>query len=132
MLHEIEPNGLYCAPAVLMAITGLNPKGEIRSALNRAKGRRDNAGIIGVHTHELEKAMDDLGIHWIKNIVFHQNLSKFCSFIDHRCSKWIIEVTGHYVAMENGVIFDNRIRYGCDVAEHPCKRMKVHKAYQIL
>lgn len=129
MLYEVWPENVYCGPAALTAVTGLDAKGEIRTALNRAKRRKHNAGICGVSTDELEGAMNILGIKFTKHLVFKQNLSKFC---ENHNGKWIIEVTKHYVAVEDNTVFDNRIRFGCDISEHPCKRMKVHSAYQIL
>jgi hypothetical protein len=45
--------------------------------------------------------------------------------------RYIVNVTGHYVALQDGLCVDNRIRFGCPVEEHPSRRKRV-KAYFVI
>lgn len=131
-LHDINERA-YCGPSVLMALTGL-PLAEVRTAINKAKGRRHNAGIIGTSNAELVDALDTLGyasewLHPVKHSVGNSNMT-LRYFVENKCQKgcfYIVNVTGHYVAVLDGNVADNFIRFGCPVAEHPSRRKYVQR-----
>lgn len=45
--------------------------------------------------------------------------------------RYIVRVTGHLVALMDGVIVDNHAPYGCPVGEHSYRRKRV-KSYYII
>ncbi len=45
---------------------------------------------------------------------------------------YIVNVTGHFVALCNGIVADNSVRFGVPVDEHPSRRKWVKEAIHIL
>ena len=124
MLHEIDEVRVYCGPAALMAITGERLP-VVRSAINKAKGKRDNAGVIGTSVPALLQALDTLGYkHYCTSIKFPDHVKTLGKLVKNKywCQPdrtYIVNITGHYVAVENGKVVDNHYRFGTDIDE--CK-----------
>jgi hypothetical protein len=136
MLYEIEEIGVYCGPAALMAVSGKR-LAEVRAAINAAKQRKENTGVCGMYDWELFIAMDNLGLkHHCQKIDFPPHVRTLAKIVEDKnwClpdRTYIVSLTGHYVAVENGVVMDNRIRFGCSVTEHPSKNKRVHALIEV-
>lgn len=131
MLHEIDEIGVYCGPGALMAVTGKRLP-EVRAAINKARGKPAHIGVCGLQRKFLLQAISELGMDYY---VFPESclperfntLEKLVK--DHNWClpflTYIVNVTGHYVAVHDGKVVDNQIRFGCPIEEHPSRRKKV-------
>jgi hypothetical protein len=130
MLHEIDEVRIYCGPAALIAVTGKRYP-VIRAAINKARARRENCAVTSTYVTELLKALNYLGWkHYCMTVDFPSHVSTLEKMVNNKyfClpdRKYIIHITGHYVAVENGVVFDNGTRFGSPVGEHWCRNKKV-------
>ena len=130
MLHEIDEVRVYCGPAALMAVTGERLP-VVRASINKAKGRKENAGVCITALHEMLEAIETLGYkHYCQNSEFPAHVKTLGKIAkdEHWClpdRTYIVYVTGHYVAVENGLVFDNFTRFGSPVEEHWCFNKKV-------
>lgn len=125
-MHEVSHNGrIYCGPAAIMAVTGLDLP-TIRTAINKVRGRRHNAGVCGLSREHLCAALKELGVGYDVRTthVPGSTLERVVQGMPADTT-YIIEVTGHYVTVRNGVVTDNRIRFGTTVADHPSRRKHV-------
>jgi len=131
MLHEIDEIGVYCGPSALIAVTGKRLP-EVRAAINKARGKPAHTGVCGLSRNYLLQAIKELGkSYYVVPVEFlpadSQTLEKLV-----KNKNWclpfltyIVNITGHYVAVHDGKVMDNRIRFGCPVEEHPSRRKKV-------
>lgn len=135
MLHDIVDKS-YCGPAVLQALTGL-PLKPIREAINEIRGRKPSVGVLGMWNHEIEKVLEVFGFkvsyrEWPRrDVIKPLTLEKFGE-VFHTRLPVIVNVTKHFVIMENGMVADNRIRYGCPLQEHPSRRQHVKAAFVVV
>lgn len=51
-LHEVWPNGFYCGPSVIAAVTGADCR-VVRGWINAVRHRRPNQGVLGMQNREL-------------------------------------------------------------------------------
>lgn len=134
MLHEIDELHVYCGPGALIAVTGKRLP-EVRAAINKAKGRRENAGVCGTKISEMETALQLLGVpyHFVDTRFTgpRRTLQEWTKLVCIPGKRYIVNVTGHYVTYCDGIVIDNRIRFGCPVEEHPCRRKKVKTFFVI-
>ena len=135
MLHDVDEMRVYCGPAALIAVTGKRLP-EVRAAINKAKGRPDNTGVCGMFNSELVEAMKILGLKYHREESFPAHVRTLSKLVNDKLwclpdRKYIINVTGHYVAVENGIVVDNHTRFGCHVDEHWCSRKKVHAMFLV-
>jgi Protein of unknown function (DUF3102) len=110
----------YCGPTAMSAVTG-RPVSEIGDAIRQASGKITKANgadwpIMGVDNDSLIKAMAFLG--W--NVVemgaepTKYTLDEFAH--DHgRRGPFIVNVTGHYVAISDGEFCDTFTKLPCDL-----------------
>ncbi|KKM95731.1 hypothetical protein LCGC14_1185430 [marine sediment metagenome] len=141
-LHDIWPNDCYCGAAVLAALTGCHAKKGPRAWINDVRGRPANQGVLRIDNHELLATLASRGYvakatHLVepKKPWLYSERPTLTQFIeDHVASGqfWIVNVTEHYVAVLNGCIADNEIRFGCPISEHPSRRKRVKAAWHIV
>lgn len=135
-LHEIWPAGFYCGPSAIAAVTGADCR-EVRGWINAVRGRPASTGIRGLTSDVLIGTMASRG-YWLREVVAclppphpHPTLERFLAEQAHE-AVFIIAVTRHYVAAQGGVVFDNAVRFGIDVAGHPSRRWHVREAWEVV
>jgi len=127
MIHDISQLGLtskYCGPYVACAVTG-KPWPEVRSALNAARGKADNAGIRGLAQDHLREGLKALGARvtgylvpnmpgwsvvdgkWKREGLERITLEDFLLAVQP-CETWIIVVGNHYIVSYGSMIADNQ------------------------
>lgn len=139
-LHTPHPAHLYCGPAALVAVTGLDYLTKIRPAINRALGRRENrprpAGMswrameatLAAFGYAVEPLGDYSLISWPAGNCL--TLTQFAASLTDDLPR-IVCVTGHYVALHRNTVVDNRVPLGAPVAEHPSARCRVRASWAI-
>lgn len=128
LLHKINEIRVYCGPGALIAITG---KGlpEVRSAINKAIGRRENIGITSLNLKYLEGGLANLAVSYQKQECDKRiTLEKLVMDVLEKDVRYIVHITGHYVTVLNGVLIDNHYRFGTEVDDCRWKN-KVVKSY---
>jgi len=127
-LHEISEDRVYCGPGALIAITGKRLP-EVRSAINRAIGRRENIGITRLNVKFLEGALHNLGInHQRTDLTERTTLSKLTNTVLESDVRYIVFITDHFVTVLNGQLVDNQYRFGISVED--CRhKNKIVKSY---
>lgn len=125
--HEI-PVGYYCGPSALMALTG-EPYEKVRTAINQAMGRRENAGIIRVKTEALAEAARFLGYE-IKDTI---RPLKSCplSHLESVEGAWIIRTSGHFLAVFDGQVCENTHAWWLPIASSPSRFKRVTHGWRI-
>lgn len=144
MLHDI-PVKSYCGPAALMAVTG-KELAPVRAAINKAKGRPLNTGIIGTSVTEMAYALRELGYtyeawrYWNSKtprlaVPYTVDMKKptvawLCKNLKPD-AVFIMNPTGHWIAVHNGMIYDNWSRYGEHYTENRWKNKRVDCAFSV-
>ena len=132
-LYQLPPRRLYCGPAAICAITGLDYEREVRPAINRAKGpaRRENTGVMGVRHEEMVRALAMLGwqcaeipalapTRWTLRQTIHTVMPAPGCIV-------LVGVSHHYVTVQDNVVVDNhRIT---QLEFHPTRRRHVRRAW---
>jgi hypothetical protein len=132
MLHEVDEIRVYCGPAALMAVTGKRLP-EVRSAINKARGFKDNQGVIGLSTEHLEEALDHLGIKYVR-IDYPPAIKVPLKNFKHQMvigADYIIGLNNHYVACHGDQLIDNHYRFGTEIDESKWKNKHVRNAWII-
>lgn len=130
MLYEVDEERVYCGPAALIAVSGKRLP-EVREAINNVRGRALNAGVCGLSVKHLLEAATILGIrHYAQVCEFPEHVKTLKKMVADPSwclpgRTYIIGVTGHYVAVCDGVVIDNHTRFGSPVYEHWCANKKV-------
>lgn len=116
-LHQIEEVRVYCGPAALMAITGLRlPR--VREVINEIRGRRPSQGVIGLPVDVLRRALSKLNVAYSETEVHSRmTLERFVLEEAEPNVRYIVQVTGHYVSVLNGLVIDNHYRFGTDIQD---------------
>lgn len=128
ILHKIEEVRVYCGPAALMAISGQRLP-EVRAVVNKIRGRKHNQGICGMYNSEIDQALKDLGFKYqYRESSWFPKLSKY-EFKPN--TRYLINVTGHYLTYCNGVIIDNHYRFGTTMDECKWANKKVKRVWRI-
>lgn len=127
-LHKITEIKSYCGPAAIMSITGMRLP-EVRAAINSCRGMRENQGVMRITARLLEQSMQKLNIEYIKHTcpvktnLLTLNLKELKPDV-----RYIVNITNHFVTMQNGLLIDNHYRFGTDVDD--CRWMRKNvKAY---
>lgn len=141
---NIDKGRAYCGPSAIAAISGLHPKGEIRSVINRIRGRDENSGVCGLHNRELLSACWVLGYELLPVYWWPDDLQgpmridwksppTLRQFVVRMKSEraMIVNVTGHYVSCARRLVIDSLVPDGDDVEDHRCSRRKVKKAWLV-
>lgn len=131
-LSEIWPEGFYCGPSAIAAVTGKTCV-EARIAINLARGARPNRGIIGLSSTDMMLALRSMGVLLGNHVISSRvvTLQELAESLEGSAN-YVVNVTGHYVALCRGVVADNRIRFGCPVSEHPCRRKHVRRYFAVM
>lgn len=127
-LHQVEEPRVYCGPGALIAITGKRLP-EVRSAINAARGMRDNQGVTRMKLVHLEDSLTRLNARFEKTVCTERTtLSALVANTLKKDVRYIVYITGHYVTILNGFLIDNQYRFGTDVDD--CRWASKHvKAY---
>lgn len=128
ILHKINEVRVYCGPGALIAITG-KPLPEVRTAINKAIGRRENIGVTKLSLTHLEGGLKNLNIKYTKYACTQRiSLIQLVEKVLEKDVRYIVYITGHYVTLLNGLLIDNHYRFGTEAAE--CRWInKVVKSY---
>lgn len=124
---------MYCGPAALCAITGKHYE-DVRTVVNRVRGRKHNQGITGMGNREMIKALNKMSyIALVTKVQDNPTLSKFLRERDDELKKQtlLIEVTGHYVTVKGDTLIDNFTVCPVHIAIAPHKRTRVKKYWVI-
>lgn len=129
-LHEIDQKRLYCGPAAVQAVTGLDYTTQIRPLMNRIRYKRYNQGVCGYSFKNMNRVLKKLG--FLTEMQTPKDKITLEKFLDaYPDLLMIIGVTGHFIAYHNGIIVDNHTRFGCPANEHWARRKQV-KEYWFL
>ncbi len=133
-IPEEDDNGksLYCGPSVFCALTGKTPE-QIYRAVNRT--RPYHSGVEAVESmwgHEVQPILKRLGLHPKEfrpdNRTTLRRLAEDMEFVP---KPFAVLVTGHFVLLYKGKIYDSLTREGCPFIEHPSKKQKVQRYWEI-
>ena len=136
MLHEIDEVRVYCGPAAIMAVTGKRLP-EVRAAINTVRKKPAHSGVCGMYDNQVRRTLNILGVeHYYQSTEFPEHVKTLEKMVkdkrwclpDHQ---YIISITGHYVAVENGIVIDNHTRFGCPVEKHWSRRKKVKSVFMV-
>lgn len=130
-LHEIQEVRVYCGPAAIMAITGKRLP-EVRSAINAARGMRDNQGVIRLSLEHLEDSLNKLGVKFEKSDGKMMPLRRFMADLIQKDVRYILHITGHYITVLNGLIIDNHYRFGTNINDCRWAGKKIKNIYRII
>jgi hypothetical protein len=123
-LHRVEELRVYCGPGALIAITGKRLP-EVRSAINSARGMRDNQGVTRMKLIHLEDSLTKLNTRFEKTVCTERTtLSSLAATTLKKDVRYIVYITGHYVTILNGFLIDNQYRFGTDVDD--CRWARKH------
>lgn len=130
-----EPSGRYCGPTAICAVTGL-PLSVVKAAIRQASGKiTDAAGrahrVSGVAPEHLVGAMALLGWNVVGEAEHphlrgqhdHVTFRDFC----HQCGDngpFIVNVTGHYIAVGWGEICDPMNDIGVEMNRYFSRQWK--------
>ena len=134
-LHEIRKTSInarpYCGPAALMAFSGKDFE-EVRALINKVRGREHNKPVRGLSNHHLRGVIGKLGYSTDTMIPAHRfTVHDFAETVKPD-EFWFVIAGHHYVVMCEGLVADNRIRFGCEVAKHPWRRRIVKEAIRVI
>lgn len=130
-----EPSGRYCGPTAICAVTGL-PLSQVKAAIRQASGKiTDAAGrshrVSGVANKDLIGALTILGWHTIEqaeclNPGTRRDQFTFAEFCQARGNDgpYIVNVTGHYIAVGWGEMCDPSNEIGCDLKSYFAREWK--------
>lgn len=131
MLHEIQESNVYCGPAALISLTGKRLP-EVRKIINEIKGKRGNVGVMGMAVNEMGAVLRALSIPYTFEVI-KGKCPRLIDFVEQKPKhvRMIVTTTSHFVTIFNGTVFDNFMRYGCAVSEHPKRRTHVKNYFVI-
>lgn len=127
-LHPI-PNGLYCVPSALAALTGEPIEVVLLPAINR---HDRNAALLenveGVHLRAAETVLTELGYACrpYKKLDVRARLRSWAERSKRYPGRNLLVATtggrrspGHALVVRDGRVYDNHVPLGCDGAKHP-------------
>lgn len=127
-LHPLPSDGrFYCGPAAIAAFTGLHPKKEVRAAINVIRGRKSTQGVVLMQCHEVADTLTRLGFRCARvPVTAGTTLKDFVA--RHPGRSFVVNVTGHFVAVSDGMCLDNKSLIARPVALFPGNRKVVKRA----
>lgn len=133
-LFDVWPARTYCGPAALAAITGAEAIPDARAWFNAVRGRPSNKPVMGAHTHELRAVLCSRGYGHVSTKIKRWDLTLQRFALEHAKpdTTYILEVTGHFVVLRNGVAVDTRTRFGAPVSLFRGRKARVREIIEIL
>lgn len=114
-----EGDRLFCGPTVLCALTGKTPT-QVRRAVNRHRGNKWNAAVTSMWQMEFQELMHKWKLKpksvYPKKTPTLKTFSEDMQFVKNPI---VVNVTGHFVLLYQGVIYDTHRKEGCPFEEHP-------------
>lgn len=121
----------YCGPTAISSIANV-PVSKVRQMAQRYRGR-DRAGrrraIRGMHNYEMLYIMTRLGCKPRPLAMRGMTLKQLCDDIGHY-GPFIVNVTGHYVAVSHGMICDTFTKVPVPIAEYKKLRKRVQHVWR--
>jgi hypothetical protein len=123
----------YCGPTAISSIANV-PVSKVRSMVQRMRGR-DRAGrrraIRGMCNSEMLRIMARLGRKpQLLGNTHGMTLGQLCADIGHY-GPFIVNVTGHYVALSHGMICDTHTKVPVPIAQYKKLRTRVQYVWQL-
>jgi len=122
------PPGIYCVPATMCALTGLDLTGQIMPAIAKAEQNESLLGVAaGVYIRDFERAMGYLGysIHVHKTAGSdNKQLRTWAGLSAEKYpgKRLAVSTRGHMMALVDGKVYDTFTPYGEIGAKHPYAR----------
>lgn len=135
MLHATEAKG-YCGPTAVAALTGV-PVGRIENMIRRKRrgGYRDRNGrrmpVRGTYTWEIVRVLKRLGCKVEKMADTESTFGRFCDDTAHMSTAFLVEVTGHFMAVHRGMFVDTSHREPTTAAGYAKATRRVKLAWRI-
>jgi len=133
-VYDTGASHVYCGPTAISAVSG-EPISKIHKMLRRARKEwggwvKDDRGrrlpIKGVYNSEMLKVMKRLGYKAIPHV---EHGMTFREFLDDRghMGPFIVNVTGHYIAVSHGMLCDNSTKTPIPVSEYSGRNKRVQR-----
>lgn len=126
----------YCGPTAISLLTGV-PLSRIEEMLRRKRrgGYRDALGrkiaIKGTYTWEVVRVLKRLGCKVEELNLYTKTFGQFCRDTQHLASTFLVEVTGHFMVSQQGLIADNANQTPVPVEGYRRATRRVKKAWKI-
>jgi hypothetical protein len=130
-LHQLPLRRLYCGPAAICAITGLDYETVVRPAINRRRGQAANRGVLGMSYKHAIDTLADLGWGWVALLEDGHDRPTLRRFLERAPPDLtlLVHVTSHFVTAHRLTVVDNhRIARWQD---HPARRRQVRHAWWV-
>ena len=129
----------YCGPFALHRLTGATLP-EIEKANNlaiRLWRRKNNvkkyiaptAPVRRMTTWQIEQTAERLGLKLVVEKEKPKTLRAFIKDSGHRKQKFIVFITGHFVVVEDGIIFDSNHADGVEIDNYRSAGKRVRKIW---
>jgi hypothetical protein len=136
-VHPI-PEGLYCVPSVLCALTGDDPESVIVPAINRHAGERTLLDApSGVTMRVAQRVLEERGYR-VRPYVGGASgpLRATVATWAERSRRWpgrttLIATNAHALVVADGRVYDNHARFGAPSSDHPFRRRMVVSAFLV-
>jgi len=124
LLNLPSDGRFYCGPAAIAAFTGFHPFKEIQAAINELRGVVTGTVVKGMNTEEVSDVLGMLGVDC--GAVCLGKFETLKAFVDRRPDfVGVVNVTGHFVAVDHGLCLDNGSKFAVPVAAFKGNRKAV-------
>jgi hypothetical protein len=125
----------YCGPIAASALTGV-PVSRIEMMIRRRRrGYRDSKGrrrpIKGTYSGEILCALQVLGCKWEPFKTREPTFGRFCEDTAHINATFLVEVTGHFMAVYRGTFCDTSHLQPTPVEGYPKAKRRVRRVWRI-
>lgn len=126
----------YCGPTAVAALTGV-PVGRIEKMIRRKRrgGHRDALGrrraVRGTYTWEIVRLLTRLGCKVQEMADPESTFGRFCDDTAHMSSAFLVEVTGHFMAVYRGSFIDTGHMQPTPAAGYAKAARRVKRAWRI-
>jgi hypothetical protein len=130
-LRPLPSDGrFYCGPSAIAAFTGLHPKVEVRTAINKVRGRKATQGVVLMQPGEIKAVLELFGFQ-IRRVPTPDKptLKEFVKA--HPDAVFVAYVTGHFVAVSRGMCLDNKTMIARPIDSFPGNRKLVKEAIML-
>jgi hypothetical protein len=138
-IHKIPRKHVYCGPSSLIAITGYG-KERVENDINIMRKKPAGTPVVGKYDREMSVMLKKYGFLAATRTLRQDDWRKLPTLtefleasLDHDFGNTLlIGITGHYVLVRNGIIYDTKAKSGKPIDEHPFKRSKVRNYWVII
>lgn len=139
MLREVDtsnrPRKVYCGPYAVAALTGLSLE-YIERKINHRRGKKHNSSVRWVNGHDLHYVCIMANIRAGDVELRLDEKKTFARWLRERTpeqvkAKYLVLVTGHWVAVEGRKMIDNWTRTPTFIRKAPHRRKRVQVVIRI-